>query len=362
VRSRFFDDVNGLRVHIIEAGFGGPDRPLVLLLHGFPELGYSWRKIMAPLADMGFHVVAPDQRGYGWTTRWDPRDLSSFRLFNIVRDAFALVAALGYQSVAMVAGHDFGAPVAAWCALLRPDVFRRVAIMSAPFAGTPARLDAGGQSSRKRRHDVVEELAMLSPPRKHYHWYYSTPSANADMMNCEEGVHDFLRAYFHVKSGDWAGNNPFPLKEWSAEELAKLPRYYVMDAASGMPATVAEAMPSRADIARCSWLPDSDLEVYSEAFRATGFQGGLNWYVARTSGEFDSEAELFAGKTIDVPTMFVAGARDWGVFQSPGSLERMRTSASTAMVGCHLIDVAGHWVQQERPSEVLGHFVRLLEA
>ena len=116
-------------------------RPCLLLLHGFPELAYSWRKVMLPLAEAGFHVVAPDQRGYGRTTGWDgdyDGDLGSFRLLNLVRDALGLVSALGYRSVAAVIGHDFGSPVAAWCALVRPDVFRSVVLMSAPFAGPPA--------------------------------------------------------------------------------------------------------------------------------------------------------------------------------------------------------------------------------
>ena len=111
VRARFADGINGLRLHILEAGHETPGRPLVLLLHGFPELAYSWRKIIVPLADAGFHVVAPDQRGYGRTTGWDPDydgDLASFRMLNLARDALGLVAALGHQSAAAVIGHDFG--------------------------------------------------------------------------------------------------------------------------------------------------------------------------------------------------------------------------------------------------------------
>src|ERR1700745_3357088 len=140
IRSRFARDINGLRVHVLEAGFEPRGRPLVLLLHGFPELAYSWRKVMLPLAAAGFRVVAPDQRGYGRTTGWDADydgDLASFRILNAVRDALGLVSALGYRQVAGVFGHDFGASVAAWCALVRPDVFRSVALMSAPFAGPP---------------------------------------------------------------------------------------------------------------------------------------------------------------------------------------------------------------------------------
>src|ERR1700744_3855026 len=139
-RSRYVDHVNGLRVHLLESGFETPDRPCVLLLHAFPELAWSWRKVMPALAAAGYHVVAPDQRGYGRTTGWDDAydgDLDSFRLPNLVRDAFGLVSALGYRSVASVVGHDFGSPVAAYCALIRPDVFRSVALMSAPFGGPP---------------------------------------------------------------------------------------------------------------------------------------------------------------------------------------------------------------------------------
>src|SRR4030088_2641766 len=124
IRSRFVDDINGLRMQVLEAGFETKGRPCVLLLHGFPELAYSWRKVMPALAAAGYHVIAPDQRGYGRTTGWDADydgDLNSFRLLNLVRDALGLVSAFGYSSVSVV-GHDFGSPVAAWCTLLRPDV------------------------------------------------------------------------------------------------------------------------------------------------------------------------------------------------------------------------------------------------
>jgi pimeloyl-ACP methyl ester carboxylesterase len=117
---------------VLEAGFYPKGRPCVLMLHGFPEIAYSWRKIMLPLAEAGYYVVAPDQRGYGRTTGWDDDydgDVDSFRRFNLVRDALGLVSALGYRSVAAVVGHDHGAPNAAYCALLRPDVFRSVVLI-----------------------------------------------------------------------------------------------------------------------------------------------------------------------------------------------------------------------------------------
>ena len=117
IRSRFVHNNNGLRVHMLEAGFEGRDQPCVVLLHGFPELAYSWRKIMVPLASAGFPVIAPDQRGYGRTTGWDTDydgDLASFGFLNLVKDVLGLVFALGHRSVHAVVGHDFGSPVAAY--------------------------------------------------------------------------------------------------------------------------------------------------------------------------------------------------------------------------------------------------------
>src|SRR5712671_4674713 len=127
IRSRAVATVNGMTVHVLEAGFEQSGRPVVLLLHGFPELAYSWRKVMLPLAVAGYHVIAPDQRGYGRTIGWDDSydaDPDPFRILNMVRDALGPVYALGLRSVDAIVGHDAGAPVAAWSALIRPDIYR----------------------------------------------------------------------------------------------------------------------------------------------------------------------------------------------------------------------------------------------
>jgi pimeloyl-ACP methyl ester carboxylesterase len=357
IRSRFVEDINGLSMHVLEAGFESQGRPCVLLLHGFPELSFSWRKVMPALADAGYHVIAPDQRGYGRTTGWDAHydgDLNSFRLTNLVRDVLGLVSAFGYRSVAAVVGHDFGSSVAAWCALIRPDVFRSVVLMSAPFAGPPQlAFDTADRPPQPRREDPVHrELAALPRPRKHYQWYYSTREANADMWQAPQGVHDFLRAYYHHKSADWSDNRPYPLRSWSAGELAKLPTYYVMDLARNMAETVAAEMPSAEAIAANGWLPDRELAFYSAEYARTGFQGGLQWYRCGTSGVFTAELETWSGRRIDVPSCFISGKQDWGTYQRPGFFEAMQTTACTRMLGCHLLDGAGHWVQQEQPIEV----------
>jgi pimeloyl-ACP methyl ester carboxylesterase len=172
------------------------------------------------------------------------------------------------------------------------------------------------------------------------------------MHAARQGVHDFLRAYYHHKSADWKDNAPYPLKAWTASELAKLPTYYVMNLDKGMAETVAEAMPSPAQIAANQWLPDSELAFYSSEYARTGFQGGLQWYRCGTSGAFTAELEIFSGRSIDVPSCFISGKQDWGTYQRPRVFEAMQTTACTRMLGCHLIDGAGHWVQQEQPDEV----------
>ena len=359
IRSRRAANGNGLDMHFLEAGFEEPDRPCALLLHGFPEIAYSWRRVMPALAEAGFHVVAPDQRGYGRTTGWEAgydRDLAPFRLFNLVRDVMGLLDALGRNEVALLAGHDYGASVAAWAALIRPDIFRRLALMSAPFPGPP---DISPQLTPTR--SIHADMAALDRPRKHYHWYYSTRQANADMLDCPQGVHDFLRAYFHHKSADWAQNRPFRLAAWSAEELARMPTYYIMDLDRTMAETVAAEMPDADAIAACNWLPDAELAVYAREYERTGFQGGLQWYRCRTSGQFDREHELFSGRHVEVPACFISGVSDWGVYQAPGALEAMETRAA-AWVGTWLLDGAGHWVQQEQPEAVSARLIAFAQA
>ena len=354
VRSRFVDNINGLRVHVLEAGYEGGRRPGLLLLHGFPELAYSWRNVMVPLAEAGYHVIAPDLRGYGRTTGWDDDydgDLASFRRLNVVRDALGLVSAFGYRSLPVI-GHDFGSPVAAWCAVVRPDVFTSVALMSAPFGGTsslPFDTADNPPPQRSPGYNLTAELANLPRPRKHYQRYYTTREANENMWHPPQGLQAFIRGYYHYKSADWTDNKPFRLASRTAAEMAQMPTYYIMDLADGMAETVAKNMPTAAQIAANTWLPDNELQVYVEEYGRTGFQGGLNHY--RSGGLGAQEQQLFAGRTIDQPSLFIAGASDWGSYQSPGALERMQNEACTDMRAVHMVEGAGHWVQQEQPEE-----------
>jgi pimeloyl-ACP methyl ester carboxylesterase len=234
--------------------------------------------------------------------------------------------------------------------------------MSAPFGGPPALpFDTLRNPPRKDETDIHAALAALPRPRKHYQWYYSTTPANEDMWRCRQGVHAFLRAYYHHKSADWPQNRPFPLSGWTAQELARMPTYYIMDLHETMAETVAHEMPSPAQIASCRWLPDEELRVYSMEYERTGFQGGLNWYRRGTGGLDLAELQLFSGRSIDVPAIFVAGRSDWGIHQNPGALDRMQHTVCSRFQGLHLIEGAGHWVQQEQPeavSKILLGFLR----
>ena len=361
IRSRTVPGINGLSMHVLEAGYpeqdSAPQRPAILLLHGFPELAFSWRKVMLPLAQAGYHVIAPDQRGYGRTTGWSADydgALEPFRVLNLVRDALGLITALGHTRVAAVVGHDFGSPVAAWCALLRPDVFRACVMMSSPFGGPPALpLTAGGVDHAA--------LAALPRPRKHYQAYYGTRPVNADMQHCPQGVHAFLRAYYHVKSADWQANQPHVLASYAATEMAQMPTYYIMDADQNMAQTVAPHMPSAADIAACNWLTDGELALYAAEYQRNGFQGGLQWYRCGAEPRFITELQTWAGRSIDVPSMFIAGQSDWGTYQKPGEFEKMQRTACTDMRSVHLVEGAGHWVQQEQPGQMAGHLLEFLK-
>jgi pimeloyl-ACP methyl ester carboxylesterase len=367
IRTRMVPDVNGMTMHVLEAGTAGD--PVVLLVHGFPELAYSWRNQILPLAAAGYHVLAPDLRGFGRTTGWDDRyeaDLREHGLLSKTRDLLGLLWALGHRSVSAIVGHDLGASYASWGPVLRPDVFRSTVILSGPFTGTfphPFNTAAGEQVPLPTRVPAVaSELAALLRPRQHYMDYNQTRAATADWEHPVQGMHDFFRAYYHVKSGDWAGNAPHQLAGRTADEFAKLPTYYVLDLDKTMSQTVAETMPSSAEVAACTWLIDDDVDVHVTEFGRIGFQGALNASYRMLADPANiAEAMTFSGRTLDVPACFIGGAADWGVYQTPGAAEAMQTGTScTRLTGFHLVEGAGHWVQQERPDEVNELLLRFL--
>ncbi|KAI0195551.1 Alpha/Beta hydrolase protein [Xylaria flabelliformis] len=348
----------GLTWHILKAG--SPGKPLVLFCHGYPELAYSWRRVLPKIADAGYYCVAMDQRGYGRTTGVQQSsqevDLNDYVFTNLVRDLVCLVYGLGYTEAFSIIGHDFGGVSSAMAALMRPDVFLSTVQLSHPHHSPPTpRL---GDQPVKPKLDAQAELAKLNPPRKHYKWYNSTPEAASEWNNPPQGLEKFLRGYFHLKSADWTKNNPHPLKEWSAQAVAVMPEYYIMQKDHSMPATVAHNMDGEDYAKTEQWLPHDELQVYCDEWKRTGFEGGLNWYRAQTATTPQSARDmlLYAGRKIEVPCAYISGKQDWGNFQQPGAIEGYEDT-KTVKAGCFrgatMVDGAGHWVQQEKPEAVI---------
>ena len=307
-------EVSGLRMHVAERGEG----PLVVLLHGFPETWYSWRHQIAALADAGFRVVAPDQRGYGGTDA--PEEVHRYALLDLVGDVIGLIDALG-GGQAIVVGHDWGAPVAWHTALLRPDRVAGVAGLSVPF--TPR--------------TPVSPMAMWRQAfgDRFYQVYFQAPGV-ADRELAAD-VADTMRRLLVGASGDRPGDDRPPGSPRLGPGVLPDGGGFldVLRAGDGLPA----------------WLTQEDLDVYVAEFTRTGFTGGLNWYRNQ-----DRNWELLApwqGAVVTPPALYVAGTRD-PVVDFPGMdqlLPNLRLFVpnlrdSVMLEGC------GHWTQQERPDEV----------
>ena len=298
-------DVNGIRMRILEAGEG----PLVVLLHGFPDLGYSYRHQITALAKAGYHAVAADLRGYGGTDV--PTDPFAYVQPRLVGDVVALIQTLTAEQ-AVVVGHDWGSPVAANTALFRPDLVRGVALLSSPYI------------PRGKADQLSSLEALLGPDN--YQNYFQTDAAQQEL---EADPRNTMLATLVGISGDRDGAS-----DLSAAQQGWLP----------MMGELPAALPD--------WLTEGDLDVYTEAFTHTGFLGALNWYrVSRTNWELLAP---WHHARLQQPTLFVGGDRD-PILGWPAMAE-WATEGMQAMVP-HLtrsviLGGAGHWIQQERPEEI----------
>ncbi|HMO47829.1 MAG TPA: alpha/beta hydrolase [Rubrivivax sp.] len=309
---------NGIRLHIAEAGQG----PLVLLCHGWPELGYSWRHQMAPLAAAGYRVVAPDMRGYGGSSA--PPEVDAYAITDLVGDMVALVAALGETRAAIV-GHDWGAMVAWSAALMRPDLFSAVAGMSVPF---------------RQRHPDAPPLALLrAGGRDDFYWFYFNREGVPE-AEFERDIPAAMRRVLVCGSGDAPAGR--------ALGLMVAPGGGFLDGC-GDP----QQLPP--------WLSAADIESYAAAFRKSGFRGGFNWY-----RNLDRNWALTAplqGAKVQPPALFIAGTRDGVIASKMGRRHLEQMDAEVPQLRAKvLIDGAGHWVQQERPAEVNAALLRFLAA
>jgi len=302
--------VNGIRLHLREAGEG----PLVLLLHGWPELAHSWRHQLPALAAAGYRAVAPDMRGYGASDA--PEAIDAYTLFHLVGDVVGLVDHYREER-AVVVGHDWGAFVAWAAATVRPQRFRGVCGMSVPYVPRmPVR--------------PTDMMKALAGDRFVYMLYFQEPGkAEAEL---EASVRTTLRKIYYTASGSLPADHVFQL------DLPKTARF--LD-----PMVDPEKLPA--------WLPEADLDVYVEAFTRTGFRGGLNYY--RNLDRNWALMGAWLGAKVEIPALFVGGARDLVVTGPPGGPGNPLLAAMPAFVpdlrGQVLIEGAGHWNQQEKPEE-----------
>ena len=304
-----FIEANGIRMHIAEKGTG----PLVLLCHGFPESWYSWRHQIHALAEAGFHVVAPDMRGYGQTEA--PEAIDQYTLMHLVGDMIGVLDALG-EETAVIAGHDWGAPVAWHAALLRSDRFRAVIGLSVPY--------------RPRGKPRPTSIMPRTDDAVFYQLYFQTPGVAEEDL--QEDVRTSVRGILLRIAGEAAvaggGFSMVPLagglrQRNRTASLAPLP----------------------------SWLTDADIDFYAGEFARVGFRGGLNWY-----RNIDRNWEIlapFAGARVSVPALYVAGDRDL-VLAFPGAAELVANLKAfvPALRQTVMLQGCGHWTQQERPLEV----------
>ena len=309
-------------MHVLEAGDAG--RPALLLLHGFPgtRLQLAQGHGAARAGGLPRDRARPARlRAHdGWDGDYDG-DLASFRLTNLVRDAdISCCKNSDINSVEAVIGHDFGSPVAAWCALLHPEIFKSVALMSAPFAGPPA------DAPTPPPDPVHDALAALPRPRKHYQWYYSTREADADMQRCPQGVHAFLRAYYHVKSADWKENQPVRTRGVDARTSWRRCRPTTSwTLGENMAQTVAPHMPAPADRSLPRGSPTTSCASTAPNSRAPDSRAALQWYRCGTSGRFNARtgASTPAARSRCRPASS-PGKSDWGPYQRPGALAKMQ--------------------------------------
>jgi pimeloyl-ACP methyl ester carboxylesterase len=314
-------ETNGIRLHIAEQGSG----PLVVLCHGFPECWYSWRHQLPALAEAGYHAVAPDMRGYGQSDH--PHEIDQYTLFHLVGDMVGLLDGLGAES-AVIAGHDWGAPVAWHAALLRPDRFRAVIGLSVPY--------------RPRGSVRPTTVMPQTEDAIFYQLYFQAPGvAEAEL---ERDPRLSVGLLLFAGSGDArdaaALSNP--------GSVGMVPR------SGGFLGGATGQAPLPA------WLTAADVDYFAGEFARTGFRGGLNWY-----RNIDRNWELlapFAGARVTVPALYVAGDRDLVVaFRGMDQLIPNLKNFVPGLRQTIMLPGCGHWTQQERSREVNRAMVEFLQ-
>lgn len=301
---------DGVRIHYVEAG--PEDGPLVLFVHGFPELSYSWRNQLPAVAAAGYRAVAIDVRGYGRSSK--PSPIEEYRMVRHVADNVAVTDHLG-AGKAVIVGHDWGAPIAWNSVLLRPDIFDAIALLSVPYspAGT------------RRPTEALAEL--VGPDNEFYMIYFQSPGrAEAE---AEEDMRRWLEGFYYGASADAPAGK--------GAGMAIIPRGERM---------VDRLLPLDVELA---WLPPEDLEVYIAEFERTGVTGGLNRY-RNLDRDWEDLASL-RGRHLEAPCLFIGGDRDGPTVWGANAIARFEETVPR-LTGRHILDECGHWVQQEKAAEV----------
>lgn len=299
-------ETNGITLRVAEQGSG----PLVLLCHGFPESWYSWRHQIGALAAAGYHVVAPDQRGYGGSDK--PRAIDQYTIMHLVGDLTGLLEALGERQ-AVIVGHDWGAIVAWNAALLRPDRFTAVAALSVPYM-------ARGKTP------PTTGFAHAATGKFMYILYFQQEGTAENELGHD--VRRTLRSVLYSASGD-----PSPDERYKGDVPATGGWLDAMTDPQRLP----------------PWLSEADLDYYAAEFERSGFRGPINWY-----RNFDRNWELLAAwenAPVTVPALFIAGKSD-GVIRLAGAALAAHARTVPNLRRTVLLDGCGHWTQQERPDEV----------
>ena len=297
---------NNIHMRYAEAGSG----PLVLFCHGWPESWYSWRHQLKAVSEAGFRAVAPDMRGYGGTQSPEPVD--QYTLFHLVGDMAELVKALG-ETKAVIVGHDWGAPVAWHAALWRPDLFTAVCAMSVPYS-PPGYID------------ILSALEKLGINDFYLQYFQKPGVAEAEL---QQDIRSALRRLYFTASGDMTD---------TSKGFGRLPGGTLLGNTADT-----EKLPA--------WMSETDLDYYAGEFARAGFRGGLSWYRnLRRNWELGGP---WRGQPIRQPSLFIAGSRD-GVLRFPAAKAQLEAYPKTlpGLRGSHILEGAGHWVQQERPAEV----------
>lgn len=304
---------NGIEMHIAEAGSG----PLVVLLHGFPELWYSWRHQLPAVADAGYHAVAPDLRGYGETDL--PEAIDAYSMRNLTADVVGLLDAIGVERAVLV-GHDWGGGIASACAELFPDRVAALVVM--------------GTYARRAPVPPTQMLSQFAQGKFNFALAFQQPGVGEAELDADP--RRSMRLFMYALSGD-------------------APPDLLTYLFTGKPAdaSILDGMPEPAALP--AWLTEADLDVYARAFERSGFRGGLNWY--RNMDRNWEELPQVGETGLEQPALFMGGTRDSQI--RFGSFEATEAAAAK-LRKIVLLPRCGHWTQQERPDEVNAELIDFL--